>query len=276
MKVSEYTDAKQFRDVVLPFLLEREAENNLIIGILLRVADGMRWSDDPPVLCTVEDGGRLVAVLMQTPPHRLLFTATSPKAISEIVRYFSAVGRQFPGATGPAATVELFTQQWAAVTGRQSVINKNLRLYQLDEVTVPYQVPGHAAFATEDDVSVIMDWHYAFAAEIRGDHVIEQALRNLIARQWVMLWKDPHPVSQVLCGSPTPSGIRISGVYTPPEYRGNGYASANVAVLSRHLLESGRKFCYLFTDLANPTSNHIYKLIGYRPVCDFTEYQFTE
>ncbi len=31
----------------------------------------------------------------------------------------------------------------------------------------------------------------------------------------------------------------------------------------------------LFTDLSNPTSNSIYQKIGYRPVCDFTEYIFS-
>jgi len=42
------------------------------------------------------------------------------------------------------------------------------------------------------------------------------------------------------------------------------------------LLDEGRRFCALFTDLANPTSNRIYHKIGYRPVCDFDEYVFGE
>ncbi len=33
-------------------------------------------------------------------------------------------------------------------------------------------------------------------------------------------------------------------------------------------------FCFLFTDLANPTSNHIYQTIGYEPVRDFEAYRF--
>jgi hypothetical protein len=47
-----------------------------------------------------------------------------------------------------------------------------------------------------------------------------------------------------------------------------------VAGVSQYLLDSGRKFCTLFTDLANPTSNHIYQVIGYEPVCDVDEYKF--
>ncbi len=70
----------------------------------------------------------------------------------------------------------------------------------------------------------------------------------------------------------TPNGLRINYVYTPPELRGRGYATACVAALSRALLEAGNRYCCLYTDLANPTSNAIYRRIGYRPVCDAAMY----
>jgi predicted GNAT family acetyltransferase len=72
----------------------------------------------------------------------------------------------------------------------------------------------------------------------------------------------------------TPSGIRIGAVYTPPELRGRGYASALVAALSARLLAGGRRFCFLYTDLANPTANRIYARIGYERVCDAAEIAF--
>ncbi len=91
----------------------------------------------------------------------------------------------------------------------------------------------------------------------------------------VYLWDDGGPVSMAFRARPTPHGYTVTGVYTPPELRGRGYASACVAALSQRLLESGKQFCNLFTDLANPVSNSIYMKIGYKPVCDFTEYCFT-
>jgi predicted GNAT family acetyltransferase len=63
-------------------------------------------------------------------------------------------------------------------------------------------------------------------------------------------------------------------VYTPPALRGRGYASALVAAVSQAQLDAGRRFCFLFTDLANPTSNRIYQDIGYEAVCDVDEYRF--
>ncbi len=45
--------------------------------------------------------------------------------------------------------------------------------------------------------------------------------------------------------------------------------------LLRREAEHNLLHCFLFTDLGNPTSNHIYQDIGYRPVCDVDEYKFT-
>jgi predicted GNAT family acetyltransferase len=58
---------------------------------------------------------------------------------------------------------------------------------------------------------------------------------------------------------------RISGVWTPRELRGHGYASAVVAALSIDRQDAGEA-CMLYTDLANPTFNAIYRALGYRRV----------
>lgn len=75
-------------------------------------------------------------------------------------------------------------------------------------------------------------------------------------------------------GNPTPNGIRVGPVFTPPALRGRGYASALVGQMTAMLLNRGLRFCFLFTDLANPTSNNIYQRVGYEPVSDVDEYAF--
>src|SRR5205823_10825158 len=90
----------------------------------------------------------------------------------------------------------------------------------------------------------------------------------------LVLWDDGGPTSVAGFGGATPNGIRIGPVYTPPELRRRGYASALVAALSQRMLDQGRRLCFLYTDLSNPTSNRIYRAIGYEPVCDSKEYRF--
>ena len=57
---------------------------------------------------------------------------------------------------------------------------------------------------------------------------------------------------------------------TPTRSEGS-HASACVVAVSQAQLDRGRRFCFLYTDLANPTSN---QAIGYRPVCDVDEFRF--
>jgi predicted GNAT family acetyltransferase len=73
----------------------------------------------------------------------------------------------------------------------------------------------------------------------------------------------------------TRSGCAVNMVYTPPQFRRSGYATAAVATLSDALLKGGRRFCCLYTDVANPTSNSIYAKIGYRPIRDDVEIDFS-
>ena len=73
---------------------------------------------------------------------------------------------------------------------------------------------------------------------------------------------------------PTPHGIRVGPVYTPPADRGHGFASAVTAAASQGPARRGRRFVFLFTDLSNPTSNKIYQAIGYEPVIDIDQWSF--
>jgi RimJ/RimL family protein N-acetyltransferase len=89
------------------------------------------------------------------------------------------------------------------------------------------------------------------------------------------LWEDGGAVVSLTgYGGPTPNGIRIGPVYTPPAHRGRGYATSLVAEQSAWLLSSGRRFCFLYTNLANPTSNGIYRRIGYEQVAEAAEIGF--
>ncbi len=93
-----------------------------------------------------------------------------------------------------------------------------------------------------------------------------------LARGTLFVWEDGRPVSMAAAPGETPNGATVNLVYTPPALRRRGYAGACVAATSRRLLESGKRWCFLYTDLANLTTNHIYQQIGYRPVCDVILY----
>ena len=95
------------------------------------------------------------------------------------------------------------------------------------------------------DRALLLDWVEAFATEVLHESVSGDAgrhERSVDARlaggdAGFALWEaDGRPVSLVGFGGPTPNGIRIGPVYTPPEHRGHGYASALTAGVSAQQL----------------------------------------
>ena len=70
------------------------------------------------------------------------------------------------------------------------------------------------------------------------------------------------PVSMAGFTREMETAIGVAFVFTPPYFRGKGYASSCVAKLSQVALDRGYKRCVLYTDLLNPTSNSIYQKIG--------------
>jgi predicted GNAT family acetyltransferase len=132
-------------------------------------------------------------------------------------------------------------------------------------------------FARTDDIDLVIEMIESFRTEIGETHPesTRQVASERIADNALVFWEtDGQPVSMAGFKGRTPNGIRIVLVYTPPALRGRGYASSLVAVLSQHLLDTGRKFCFLYTDLANPTSNKIYRDVGYEYVADSIRIHF--
>jgi uncharacterized protein len=122
-----------------------------------------------------------------------------------------------------------------------------------------------------------VQWIPAFTSEIAevDEDNVELIVDSGLKHRSFYLWEDGIPVS-LASGKLSYAFARIGLVYTPPEYRQKGYATACMAALSQKLLDQGCLCCYLLTDLANPTSNHIYSKIGYRSVSDWHEYLLTQ
>ena len=87
-------------------------------------------------------------------------------------------------------------------------------------------------------------------------------------------WREP--ASWFMATVSDTAGIKLTAIMTPP-YNLTLYATDNVIdsdAISRLGLERGFSKCVLYTDLANPTSNSIYRKIGYRPICDSVDIAF--
>ena len=217
---------------------------------------------------------------MRTPPHGLVLA--QPRAAGALEALAAGIDEELPGAVGATPEIEAFAEAWSRRRGLEWKTVFSQRVFALERLLPPRPVAGAAREAAEDDRPLLVEWLRAFSIEaLHQAEPDEGELHANVDHKLVaddaayVLWEvDGEAVSCAGYGSSTPTGSRIGPVYTPPEQRGRGYASAVTAHVSAERLASGRRFCFLYTDLANPTSNKIYADLGYEPVCDSLQVVF--
>jgi predicted GNAT family acetyltransferase len=178
--------------------------------------------------------------------------------------------------------LDAFVAAWTSARGLDAELAVRQGIYEAREVLRAPASPGAARPATPDDRDLVVGWMRSFAREaLPHEQETDRQIRLIEARleardaAGLWLWEDGGaPVSMSGYGGETPSGIRVGPVYTPPEHRGRGYATSLVAEQSRWLLSTGRRFCFLYTDLDNATSNALYRRIGYRMIAESGEVRF--
>lgn len=284
-------DPRDFLARAGSFLEAHEAQNCLTFGICNTLIQSPEFFPTHYLALVHEDDRILLATLM-TPPHNLILAYVAEvealgerldQALDLLARdvYFSY--DDLPGVIGQTSVAERFARRWQALSGRTFEVRFHERAFRLTNVHPLTPPPGALARAIPADRALLVRWSLDFGVEALGDDDLAEAERTVDARlepgdpaaRGLYLWVDGAPVAMAGYTGPTPHGIRVGPVYTPPEHRGKGYASALVAQMSQALLDGGRSFCFLFTNLANPTANHIYEQIGYEPVVDVDVYTFS-
>ena len=282
MKVWTYTDPRLFLKNTQTELESNEAANSLMLGICGQLVRHPEWFQASPCLKTVEDENGLMLAVVMTPPHKLVVCAQQGDldAIARIlVDDLVREGWRPAGVMGPSEVARGVAARWAEVTGNGFDLERRQIVYELREAPDLVSEPGKLRLATQQDADLVVRWWHGFHSEIFGQAEREESRRAARARIGdgdIYLFEVQRPVSIAMKTRPTRNGVSISLVYTPPELRGQGYATACVSTLSRTLLGAGWEYCALFADQSNAAATRVYQKIGYRPKCDYDEYILVE
>ncbi|NWJ49037.1 MAG: GNAT family N-acetyltransferase [Chloroflexi bacterium] len=281
LNLKTYSSAVEFLEMMQTILERREEENNLMLGVALRLQANHLAYKNPPYLATVADNEKVELAATMTPPFPLLLFSereNPDSALQMLALDLYQNGWQVPRVLSkPALSLE-FARIWASVSGRKYRDGMRERIYTLKQVIPPPSVSGHFRPASLDDTELVSQWYHDFQREALPDNAASDARdigKARLVNGDIFLWEDAGKVvSLAVKARTTRHGCCLAPVYTPPEYRGRGYASNCVAALSQYLLDTGYQFTCLFTDLSNPISNSIYMKVGYTPLIDFHEYIF--
>ena len=277
MKVVRHKTAAEFLAEAGDWLEQAEAENNLILGMAAFFASYSGQVKVEPYFLTAQDDDMVIAAALMTPPHRLLITRMPHPAVTLLTDHLLAELASVPGVLGPRGCARLFAEHWVGRTGSSSRLKMRERIYACESVNLPISSRGDLRTATRDDEPLLIEWAGEFCreAKIEDETTYTQAqIPKIIAQKRLYVWDDGEPVSMADLRRETSHGIAVSLVYTPPHWRSKGYASSCVASLTKRMLDNGKRFCCLFTDIANPTSNSIYQRIGYGEICDVDDWIF--
>jgi predicted GNAT family acetyltransferase len=252
------------------FLAARPTHHNVLLTVLGQSRelgiDGRFW--------LARDGARVVGFAIQSPPGMPVGLADmdddTTRALAE------AIDPHVPGVIGLARVTSTFAghyAQWHRLPARPREGGRILELGTLRNIA---SAPGSPRLATIEDRPTLVAWALAFDADTaRGPTAgpSMEMMQRVISRQQWWIWDDGGPTSMVRHSDTAAGTVRVQHVYTPPEHRGKGYASASVQHLSGELAGRGLR-CMLYTQLENPTSNGIYLALGYEPVAEVLGYDF--
>jgi GNAT superfamily N-acetyltransferase len=244
----------------------------------MAILEGRPLGSSPLFAYGLDDQQALVAAALRVPPRPMLCTALGAAGGDRLLEAWLAEDPEPVGINALAATARQVAVSWERRTGGHAQRHMSLALHSLRAVTGPSRPgPGRLVPARPEHRGLVIAWWRAFAIEagVVADAAADVDHRLPRGRLW--LWETPagQPTSLVAVNPPVAGVVRIGPVYTPPEHRCRGYASAAVAQVSRQALGSGARSCLLFTDLGNPTSNRIYADVGYRRFADWEEYTLT-
>jgi len=268
LRVREFEDPAAAYEQAHEFLVANATQHNVLLTVLdqgrERRLGGRFW--------TVTDCEQVVGFASQSPPGMRVGLS---RMRDDTIRVLAeAIAPPIPGVVGDAAAAATFAGHFAERHGVPVEPVEAQRLYELCRLEATATSSGALRPAVVGDGPVLVEWTRQFATETEtpaGDAHDFVDVGLAAERLWV--WDDNGPVSMAGASKPAAGVCRVQRVYTPPTRRGSGYATACVEHLSRALTGRGLR-CVLYTQMRNPTSNAIYRRIGYRPVSEVLSYDF--
>lgn len=268
-----YLTPKSFLEDTEAFLLEREVENNLILGL----CNGFKSIDQEQEGCvfiSVKEDGEIKAASIKTAAKAIVAgDAKEPKHMQGLAEYYRDKNIPIKGVFGEPEQTDAFS----AYYGKDPIVEMTLIVHQLKTVNKIPLSPGKFEIASIEDADEIAIRSMVFEEDKNPSirKTINQLI-NITERKIkdgdIFKWTDQGEMVSIAAINRRTMNVGIVGmVHTPEAYRGKGYASSIVRTLSEYILQNGFTYCGLFTDKANPTSNHIYKNIGYEPLGEFVD-----
>lgn len=283
IEVVEFKDVETFLEQCESLMLGRETENNLILGLADAMAKKSREISAPLFLGVLENDKVVGAGVRTDQARPLSITKMEDHHISPLCSKIKELGYRLAGVVGEEKTSEKFSRVYSSMYSVESTLFMYQGVYELHNVIEPNSNGNELVLATNSEIETVQEFIEGFIRECFPNNInvkdeVEVMAKRHINNKTLYLLRTSNGqfVSMAANNRATKNSACVSLVYTPNKCRGNGYGSLVTAMVSKKMLDNGKAFCTLFTDLTNPTSNSIYKKIGYEMIGKSKHFEFKE
>ena len=292
-------DLDEFAAAAGGYLRSRAAENTLLLSAALAARSAHPGRSAAPAQATASepgggwlfgwwepsDGGEPRGVFLHDPAAPLLLSGLLPEMAASLAATLAKMSRPVLGVDAPTDAADAFAAAWSQRAGTGVRAHRRCYVYRLPGAGAwpPPQLPappGRLRVATAGDHPLLAGWLTAFANEtaerIGSPHDLAT---ELISYGGAFFWETPQlPVALATLARPAAGSVRISMLYTLPERRHGGYASALTLAVSRAVLSStaagggGAQEIVMITDRNRPNlwaTRLGYQLVSERAVLRF-------
>lgn len=275
--VERVDDPASWREAATPFFARDPLRSTIPMTVM--TAPGFDAQSGLELFRVLTATGDACLYALRTPPFSLVLALGPPEGAAALAgrRDLLVPEAELPGVTGPITLVDAFATAYEHASNRRRRSQTELRLHALERLIRPRAPIGRGRLAAAPDAAALSVFFEGFAREVHmpPDPGLRARLDRGIIDAKIYVWEVDGELVSVAQHSDSVFGwSRVRLVYTPPTHRGKGYAAACVAMTSEAAMASGGGAC-LFTDLSNPTSNALYRRLGYEPAGDYREVLFT-
>ncbi len=265
-RVERFATAGAFLGALRPWLLEHEIQTNVIFAVAELLATGDHPFGEPIYYASVESPAGVVGCALRPPPDVLCLSALPSGTAGLLVPGVAGEHPDLQGVSGPDATVLEFARAWVAARGGGWRVRYEWTLFRLRSVVAPQPAPGRLRLSERNDWPALRAWAPRYARDVNAPLDVGRFFDEMARRECLYVWDDGGAKCVLAMSGRTPNGRRVSAVYTPDEFRRNGYAANAVAAACEIALADRAEFCVLFADREPSLPSRVYRRVGFEPV----------
>ena len=244
--------------------MEKEDLNNSLLSLASVLLNKEHVFSPPYWFGGVKTDDKIIGCGIHARPDGLVITEVPNVALPYLVKSLGSLGDQLRRVYGPIETAEKFADLWSKKNNVAPRIQSRWHVYRASQLNPPrIDAQGHLRLGTSADSEFVTEWGHAYGKEKPAQLDVADFMNRKLDSGNLYIWENGSPMTLITLSGRTDHVIRISSVYTPPEYRGHGYASAAVIAISQRMLDVGIRWITLSAEIDDP-AERVYQRIGFK------------